>query len=130
LSLLIDAHALLWWSAGDPRLSHRVRDTIGRPDAIVFISAVTAWEIAIKVSLGRLDPGPCRSVGEFMTVLLADGRFRELPVSIRHATAVEQLPPHHQDPFDRMLVAQARLDGLTIATRDAAIRQYDVAVMW
>jgi PIN domain nuclease of toxin-antitoxin system len=88
------------------------------------VSAATAWEIEIKRALGKLD------APDDLADALAAGGYRPLPVSILHATIAGRLPPHHRDPFDRMLVAQAKLEGLTIVTGDRRIAGYDVPVLW
>jgi PIN domain nuclease of toxin-antitoxin system len=119
MRLLLDTHVLIWWDE-NARLRQAAREVIRNADQ-VYVSAVTGWEIAIKTSLGRLRPS--RTVAE----AVADSGFEELPLRFRHAEALARLPSHHRDPFDRMLVAQAMVDGLTIVTRDAAFQLYDVA---
>jgi PIN domain nuclease of toxin-antitoxin system len=122
MSLLLDTHVVLWWLADDPQLPDGVKDLLDHePDARV--SAATIWEIAIKQSLGKIiapDDLPERVRGS---------GFRELPVSFSHAMAAGRLPPVHRDPFDRMLVAQARCEELTLVTRDANCQRYEVAVL-
>ncbi len=121
MRLLLDTHTLIWWD--DDRLPQRVTAAIQAADA-VFVSAVTAWEIAIKSALGKLV---ARGT---VADTLADYGFSPLAVSVRHADAVRSLPPHHRDPFDRLLVAQAQAENLTIVTRDPVFGLYDVAVHW
>ena len=123
MRLLLDTHALLWWLTDDPRLTDRAREAIADPASSVFVSAAVAWEIAIKQALGRLEPP------EDLSVRLARERFEELAITIVHALRAAELPPHHGDPFDRVLVAQAELEGLTLVTRDPRIAQYGVAVL-
>lgn len=123
MRLLLDTHALLWWLADDPRLADRAREAIADPASSVFVSAAVAWEIAIEQALGRLEPP------EDLSVRLARERFEELAITIVHALRAGELPPHHSDPFDRVLVAQAELEGLTLVTRDPRIAQYGVAVL-
>ena len=123
MRLLLDTHALLWWLTDDPRLTDRAREAIADPASSVFVSAAVAWEIAIKQALGRLEPP------EDLSVRLARERFEELAITIVHALRAGELPPHHGDPFDRVLVAQAELEGLTLVTRDPRIAQYGVAVL-
>ena len=123
MRLLLDTHALLWWLADDPRLADRAREAIADPASSVFVSAAVAWEIAIEQALGRLEPP------EDLSVRLARERFEELAITIVHALRAGELPPHHSDPFDRVLVAQAELEGLTLVTRNARIAQYGVAVL-
>ena len=120
MRLLLDTHALLWWLADDDRLGRSARDAIADADVVV-VSAVSAWEIAIKQAVGKLT-GPRDLAGE----IRANG-FTELPVTSAHALAAGELPPHHSDPFDRMLVAQARLEDLTLVTRDPRLAEYGIA---
>lgn len=122
MKLLLDTHVLLWWLAQSKRLPRAARDAIADAD-LVYISAVTAWEIAIKVSLGKL--GFRGDVEE----QLALNQFLALPVTVGHAVAAGKLPPHHGDPFDRMLVAQASAESLTLVTGDVRIRRYGDCVM-
>jgi PIN domain nuclease of toxin-antitoxin system len=114
--LLLDTHVLIWWDEGK-KLSREARDAIEQADQ-VYVSAASGWEIAIKTALGRLRP--LRTVAE----AIEESGFEELPVRLRHTEAVASLPPHHRDPFGRLLVAQARVDGLTLVSRDAAFKAY------
>ncbi len=124
MRFLLDTHALIW-SATDPdQLSESASAAICDPANDVFVSAVSGWEIAIKRSRGRLRfPGVDRA-------MLADLRMIELPVTLAHAAEIAVLPDHHRDPFDRMLIAQARIDDLTVVTRDRSFDAYDVATHW
>jgi PIN domain nuclease of toxin-antitoxin system len=119
--LLLDTHVLIWWDQGD-RLSAEAIAAIRQAEQ-VYVSAVTGWEIAIKKSIGRLET--TRLVAE----AVSESGFEELPVRLAHAAQVESLPWHHRDPFDRMLVAQSRAEGLTLVTRDAALDAYDVKLL-
>lgn len=124
MRLLLDTHALIWAVADPARLPSRLQTEIANPAVDVLVSPVSAWEVAIKVSLGRL---------EFQLVdaaLLERFRFRLHPVALRHTTEVAHLPHHHGDPFDRMLVAQARIDALIMATDNSDFNNYDVEVRW
>ena len=123
MSLLLDTHALLWWLADAPALSKEAREAIGDQDRIVYVSAVTAWEISVKRARGKLE-----APGDLAAELTANA-FQELPISAAHATAAGQLPNHHRDPFDRMLVAQAQIENLTLVTRDKNIAKYEVAML-
>ncbi len=123
MNLLLDTHVVLWWLADDPSLDDAARRAISDPENTVFLSAVVVWEIRIKQMIGKLDLPP-----EFADVL-ADQDFVELPVTVAHAHAVADLPPIHRDPFDRMLVAQAKVEGLTLVTRDPALAEHGVAVL-
>lgn len=116
MNLLLDTHVLIWWDQGR-RLAPPARRAI-QAAAAVFVSAATAWEIAIKVALGRLRT--TRTVED----AVRESGFEELPVTFRHAAGVTRLPPHHRDPFDRLLVAQATVDGLTLVTRDPVFAAY------
>jgi PIN domain nuclease of toxin-antitoxin system len=121
--LLLDTHTLLWTLDDDARLRRQARDAIVDPENEVLASAASAWEIAVKSALGKIRPLP--GLGD----ALREQRFAELPVSIDHALCVAELPLHHRDPFDRLLVAQAQLEGLTIVTRDERIARYGVATL-
>ncbi len=123
MSLLLDTHALLWWLDDNPTLSREARASIGDPQHNVYVSAASAWEISIKKALGKLEaPGD-------LDAALSANAFQALPITVPHATAAGQLPNHHSDPVDRMLVAQANLEGLVLITRDESIAKYDVAVL-
>lgn len=122
MRVLIDTHVLLWWLGGNPRLSAQARTTIRSSEA-VFVSAATAWEIAIKVAAGKLE-----FHGD-MEQQLALNSFQALPITVAHATAAGSLPRHHNDPFDRMLVAQALQESLTLMTTDDRLGVYGVPVL-
>ena len=127
MNLLLDTQALLWWTAGSRKLGRRARRAIETEAATVRVSAASAWEIAIKLRAGRLklaDP-----LHAWMPGRLQREGFLMLSVAVEHAVAVALLPDHHQDPFDRLLIAQARVEGLTIVTSDAAFDDYDVNVL-
>lgn len=120
MSLLLDTHALLWWLAGEP-IDGDARAAIADPSTLVAVSSATLWEIGIKQASGRLE----------LDAALDEGLepFDPLPISWAHATAAAALPPHHRDPFDRMLVAQAQLEDLILVTRDPKMSAYDVAIL-
>lgn len=121
--LLLDTHVFLWWRANDPQLQGAAKSAIAGAD-VVFVSAATAWEAAIKASLGRLDlPDTVESGVE-------DSGFEKLLISFSHAEAAAALPSHHSDPFDRMLVAQAVSEGLTLVTHDRRLEAYEVSILW
>jgi PIN domain nuclease of toxin-antitoxin system len=119
--LLLDTHVLIWWDEG-ARLSPPARTAIEEAQQ-VHVSAVSGWEIAIKTALGRLRPS--RSVAD----AIADSGFEELPLRLRHAEALERLPLHHRDPFDRMLAAQALADDLVLVTRDGVFAAYELKLI-
>jgi PIN domain nuclease of toxin-antitoxin system len=126
--LLLDTHAFLWWSIDDPQLSGGAREAITAAAHEVYVSAATAWEIAIQAALGRIDVP--EDLDAFIAAEMRRSRFLPLPVSIRHAVAVRDLPPHHRDPFDRLLVAQALGEGLTLISGDPLVAAYPVSVLW
>jgi len=125
VNLLLDTHALLWWLADDDRLSARARDVIASSANRVFVSAVSGWEIGIKHALGRLEVDLPLLRGE-----VENNGFNQLDVTFEHGLAASALPPHHRDPFDRMLVAQARCEGLKLVSQDRRIAAYDVETVW
>lgn len=125
--LLLDTHVLLWWLQDNRRLGTQAKALIRRSESLVFVSAATAWEIAIKVGLGRLDLG--EPPDTCVPRELDRNGFRPLRVTVAHALALTRLPPHHQDPFDRLLVAQSILDGLSLMTADSALAEYGVAIV-
>jgi PIN domain nuclease of toxin-antitoxin system len=112
----------MWWAA-DGDLSAAAREAIADPGNEVWVSAATAWEIAIKRARGRLD------WPEDIATVIEQNAFLALTIRVEHAVAAGELPPIHGDPFDRMMIAQARIEGLTIVTRDADFARYDVAVL-
>ena len=120
MNLLLDTHALLWWLDDKPTLSAEARDAIADGSNLVFVSAVVIWEVRIKQSLGKLQlPSNFREV-------LDSQAFDELPLTVDHAHRLAELPPLHRDPFDRVLVAQAIAERLTIVTCDPDIARYRV----
>jgi len=121
--LLLDTHVFLWWRGEPSRLSSEVRNRIASAD-LVFVSVASAWEAAIKVSLGRLDLPDTIEAG-----VLASG-FEKLLITFSHTEHAASLPPHHLDPFDRMLVAQAQAEGLTLVTHDRLLQPYEVEILW
>ncbi len=125
MRLLLDTHALLWALGAPAELPAGIRAAIEDPASVVFVSAASAWEMAIKQARGKL-----RYPAAEITAALRRASLLELPVAIRHAEAAASLPPHHRDPFDRMLVAQAQVEGLSLVSRDPAVRQYQVTVLW
>ncbi|SDU70491.1 type II toxin-antitoxin system VapC family toxin [Jiangella alkaliphila] len=119
--LLLDTHVVLWWLMDDAELSDELKETIDE-ELEVFVSSATVWELAIKQGLGKLSA----QVDLAEEVLRSD--LQQLPITFEHAIDAGRLPLHHRDPFDRMLVAQARVEQLTLVTRDSAMNDYDVRV--
>jgi PIN domain nuclease of toxin-antitoxin system len=128
LQVLLDTHALIWWLAGDARLAERARDTIDAHRAQVFVSAASAWEIATKVRLGKL-PGAAFIAGEVGRYIRHEG-FQLLAVTVEHGQRAGALPGPIKDPFDRMLIAQAMLDGLHLVSIEQAFDAYGVLRLW
>jgi PIN domain nuclease of toxin-antitoxin system len=127
MNLLLDTHILVRWLADEPSLGDRARGAIADARNCVWVSAASAWEVAIKSSLGRLHlPGPA---AEVLPTALADNDFSPLPISVDHALRVSELPHHHADPFDRILIAQAIAESLTIVTADAIFDRYPVPIL-
>jgi PIN domain nuclease of toxin-antitoxin system len=120
--LLLDTHVLLLWLA-DEGLNGQTRDAISDPDNLVMVSAASAWEISIKKALGKL------SAPDDLERQVDESGFGPLPISVAHGIAAGRLPRHHDDPFDRMLIAQAYAEGLTIITRDKRFADYNVAML-
>jgi PIN domain nuclease of toxin-antitoxin system len=120
--LLLDTHALLWWLA-DEELVTAAREQIADPANSVAVSAASAWEISVKKALGKL------SAPDDLVQQIRASDFSPLSIDVSHALAAGQLPRHHEDPFDRMLIAQAQIERLTIVTRDKRFGDYDVAVL-
>lgn len=122
MSLLLDTHVVLWWLADDSTLSDDVKSRLDvEPD--VYVSSATVWEIAIKQAIGKISQPP-----DLPDVIRNSG-FRELRINFEHAITAGRLPLLHRDPFDRMLVAQARCENLTLVTRDADCQKYEVDVL-
>jgi PIN domain nuclease of toxin-antitoxin system len=122
MRLLLDTNALLWWLA-DKGLTDQAREAIADPGNLVAVSAVSAWEISIKKALGKL------SAPDDLEHQIQAAGFTPLPVTIAHGIAAGQLPRHHDDPFDRMLIAQAAAEGLTIITGDKRFSDYNVVLL-
>jgi PIN domain nuclease of toxin-antitoxin system len=124
LRLLLDTHAALWWLTDDARLSGEASRQLDDESNQVLLSAAVVWEIAVKRSLGKLN-----APGDFAGTMLSGG-VHPVPVTIDHAAAVERLPWHHRDPFDRILVAQAQVERAALVSGDRALAAYGVPVVW
>jgi PIN domain nuclease of toxin-antitoxin system len=122
MRLLLDTHVILWWLDDSPELSDEIKDLLDTEPS-VYVSAVSPWEIAIQQSLGKLS-GP-----EDLAERVRDAQFTPLPITVGHGVRAGRLPQHHRDPFDRVLVAQAQTEGMTIVTRDKWIPCYDVSAL-
>jgi PIN domain nuclease of toxin-antitoxin system len=123
MNLLFDTHAVIWLLDESPRLGRRARQLIARPSTVSFLSVVSVWEMSIKAAARRYRRA---DLAQDVTQLV-EGGFHPVTVEFDHAYAVANLPPHHSDPFDRMLVAQAQCEGMTILTADPLVEQYGIA---
>ncbi len=123
MNLILDTHIILWWLDDNNLLPQKYRLAIADKNNICFISAASIWEISIKSAIGKLD-----IPDNYLEVLL-DQNFRELPISWQHAGKVSHLPMYHKDPFDRLLIAQAIVDNLTLLSVDKVISKYDVDIL-
>ena len=123
MNLLLDTHTLLWWLDDNPTLSKKARAAIADGANTVFVSAVVIWEIRIKQALGKLK------IPKNFERVLNQQPFEMLPITAEHAHAIEKIPSYHRDPFDRMLVVQAKIEGLTLVTRDIRLKRYKVPII-
>ncbi len=124
MKLLLDTHAALWWLSDDDRLGNSAAELIADPSSQVLLSAAVVWEVAIKRSLGKLE-----APEDFATTLLAAGALA-LPITLEHADTVAGLDWHHRDPFDRLLIAQAKLERAVLVSNDPALHAYDTPLVW
>ena len=128
MRLLLDTHAFLWWDAAAEQLPDLLLNTLQDPAHEITLSVVSAWEIQIKAALGKLE------LRTPLTTLVSEQREKNglgvLPVSLQHVLALEKLGNYHKDPFDRLLIAQASVEGLTLVSKDDAFRHYDVPLLW
>jgi PIN domain nuclease of toxin-antitoxin system len=127
MNLLLDTHVLIWWIENNRRLGKRARAEIQNNNTTVWISAVTIWEISIKAAIGRLDVHPSFEIA--LPMEIDSSGFQSLPVGFDHAFTVRTLPLHHTDPFDRMLIAQAQCEGLTLLTVDSHFADYGIPTL-
>jgi PIN domain nuclease of toxin-antitoxin system len=124
VTFLLDTQILLWLFLRSDRLEKSVRGQLANPANVVYASAVSTWEIAIKAELGKLElPG---TPATYLSERIGRSGLRELPIASKHTYGVFDLPPHHRDPFDRLLIAQAQIESLTVVTTDRIFRKYDV----
>jgi PIN domain nuclease of toxin-antitoxin system len=128
VKLLLDTHTFLWWTTDDPQLSATALDLIADNRNTLYWSAASSWEVSIKYALGRL---PLPDIPEqFLPAELGRNRIESIPIIDAHAFQAGRLPRYHRDPFDRMLVAQAKIEGFGLITNDANIRRYEADVYW
>lgn len=124
MNLLFDSHAFLWWITDDARFPTTLRRSLVSGSSAAWVSVASIWELEMKRANGKL------TVDTDLVEEAAAAGFEGLPITFEHGVAAAWLPAHHRDPFDRMLVAQARLEGLTLVSRDPHIRRYDVPTLW
>lgn len=128
MNVLLDTHAFLWWVIDDSQLSNTAKATIADPSNIIYLSAVSAWEIIIKERTGKLSlPEPPET---YIPSRLASNQFASLTVQMQHVLQIASLPDHHRDPFDRLLIAQSQIEQIPILTVENMIGQYPVKVIW
>jgi PIN domain nuclease of toxin-antitoxin system len=127
-TVLLDTHIVLWWLQGGSRLSARAKAALQDPGVRVLVSAASAWEIAIKYKTGKLDAATAL-VARFESLIEAEN-FVELAISVRHAIEAGLLKGSHRDPFDRVLIAQARVEGVAVVSTDKCFDDYGVARLW
>ena len=128
MTWLLDTHVVLWWLAGDTRLSPRASEILSEPTNRLLWSLASSHEIAVKIAVGKLAFD--RSLTEFYAALRTEVGLEWLPISHAHCVSLAELPLHHRDPFDRMLVAQARVENAVLVTADSKLAAYDVAIDW
>ena len=128
MRLLLDTHALLWWLTDDPKLPGGPRDAIAAPENSIFVSSASAWEISTKFRLGKLPE--IGDVSDRLSYYVRKSGFQALPISLEHAIEAGQLPGPHRDPFDRMLIAQAKIEKLRVVTVDPVFRDYGIQILW
>lgn len=126
MNLLLDTHVALWAITDSPKLSKKAREMIESPKSVVWLSAATVWEIAIKHSLGR---GDMPVSGQDAMRYFRESGYRFLPVEPEHAAAIEDLPAHHRDPFDRILIAQALVEPMRLLTHDPVVARYSDTII-
>jgi PIN domain nuclease of toxin-antitoxin system len=124
VKFLLDTHVLLWWLSDNKSLTTKAATAIRNGENTICVSAATAWEISIKRALGKLK------APDDLEKVLASNSFQQLPISLQHSLVAGALPHHHDDPFDRMLIAQAKTEQLTIISHDVRMEQYGVSILW
>lgn len=127
MRLLLDTHTLLWFYGGDEALPTNLKDFIRNPTNDCYVSIASLWEITIKIGLGKLSIGaPITELFSFME----RNQFWVLPIELHHLLQLQQLPNHHKDPFDRLIIAQAKAENLPIATKDQFFSYYGLTILW
>ncbi len=125
MRILLDTHIFVWWLANDRKLPKMADSFILDPDNVIHVSSASIWEIAIKSALGQIEADL-----SLLVASIAESGFQELPVTARHAIETGKLPPHHRDPFDRMLVAQSRVEPMYLLTHDRQLAAYGDTILF
>jgi PIN domain nuclease of toxin-antitoxin system len=125
---LLDTHTFLWFLTDDKRLSSRAKGIIEDINNVIFLSSASVWELSIKSSIGKIKFFV--SLEEIINTAMNVYDFKHLPITIQHSLEVAKLPLYHRDPFDRVLIAQARVENMVLITCDSYMKQYDVNVIW
>lgn len=128
MRVLLDTHVFMWWINDDARLSEAARELLSDGGNELLFSVASGWEMATKIGLGKLTV--TGNLGSFLSERLTENAMEVLPVSLSHAVGVTELPHHHRDPFDRLLMAQASVEGIPLLTADPHLSQYPVEVIW
>ncbi|MGE3919769.1 MAG: type II toxin-antitoxin system VapC family toxin [Gammaproteobacteria bacterium] len=124
MNLLLDTHIFLWWLADDKRLTKKIKNLIAQPENMIFISVISAWEINIKTALGKLE------IPDEIEKAILDNGFQMLLLNFSHTSIANKLPYLHRDPFDHMLIAQAKAENFTFVTHDAKLTNYDINIIF
>jgi PIN domain nuclease of toxin-antitoxin system len=127
---LLDAHTFLWWSRNHPDLSKKARDLITNPESVLALSIASAWELSLKCSLGKLPDYEPLMQSAVLLRFLEERAVQLLPITPEDISVSVNLPKHHKDPFDRLIIAQAQHFEMTIITKDDTFKEYDVAIVW
>ncbi len=125
---LLDTHTLVWWLLDEPYLSNNARNAIAQPENILFVSSASGWEISTKYRIGKLQKA--KDIIDNLPQLISRSRMNQLHITIEHALLAGNLYGSHRDPFDRMLIAQSKIENLPVITKDQVFREYGVQVYW
>lgn len=125
---LLDTHAFLWWISDSGRLSKRAYEFIEKPSNTIYLSSVSCWEISIKSTLGSIQFP--KKMGSFIAEQISINSFEPLSINISHAVNIRDLPQHHKDPFDRMLISQSQIEDMPLITGDKLISKYKIELIW
>lgn len=128
MKLLLDTHTFIWWQQDNTKLSAKALAAIRHPENTVYLSVINAWEMQIKHQLGKLTVH--KPITEMVDYEVNENGFQILPVLLDHVYMLDELPLHHKDPFDRLLIAQAKKEGLTLVSDDTPMRAYNVTLLW